>query len=140
MGWELAAIIQTPSLVQSSFTKYTLKMLMIYQRKIDANFEKVKALRAASSLPHRKGFDKAHYLGGKVFGASGNTQENYDRGQGHSYSNSVPGTMYRTEPPRVQANGGGRIANGYATMVQEPRTREHPPSYWASMNGGPVLS
>ena len=31
-GWELTAIVQTPILVQSSFTTFTIKVLMIFQR------------------------------------------------------------------------------------------------------------
>ena len=33
-GWELTAIIQTPILVQSSFTTFTIKVLMLFQRAI----------------------------------------------------------------------------------------------------------
>ncbi len=33
-GWELAAIVQTPLFVQSSFTTYALKLLMFFQRRI----------------------------------------------------------------------------------------------------------
>ena len=33
-GWELATIVQTPLLIQSSFTTYILKMLFIFQRKL----------------------------------------------------------------------------------------------------------
>ena len=103
-------------------------MLMIYQRKIDATFEKVKALRAASSLPNAKGFRKAHYLGGSVFSSSGGPSADNYVGQ-NSYS-TAPGNMYRTEG---QANGG--LVNGHAIMV-----RDQPPSYWAAMNGGPLVS
>ena len=133
MGWELAAIIQTPSLVQSSFTKYTLKMLMIYQRKIDARFEKVKALRAASTLPNTKGFGKAHFLGGRVFGSTGGTPADQFH-QHNNYSNTVTGNTYRTDPP-LMANGGHAIGNGHATIV-----RDQPPSYWATMNGSLLSS
>ena len=33
-GWELATIVQTPLLVQSSFTTYVMKLLFIFQRKL----------------------------------------------------------------------------------------------------------
>ena len=33
-GWELATIVQTPILLQSSFTTYTIKLLMIFQRRL----------------------------------------------------------------------------------------------------------
>ena len=33
-GWELTTIIQTPYLAQSTFTVYTMKLLMIFQRRI----------------------------------------------------------------------------------------------------------
>ena len=33
-GWELATVIQTPYLAQSTFTTYTLKLLMVFQRPI----------------------------------------------------------------------------------------------------------
>jgi len=33
-GWRLATIIQTPLLVQSSFTTYTMKLLFIFQRRL----------------------------------------------------------------------------------------------------------
>jgi len=33
-GWHLASIVQTPLLVQSSFTAYTMKLLFIFQRRL----------------------------------------------------------------------------------------------------------
>ena len=33
-GWHLATIVQTPLLVQSSFTTYTMKLLFIFQRRL----------------------------------------------------------------------------------------------------------
>ena len=141
-------MIQTPSLVQSSFTKYTLKMLFIFQRRIDENFEKIKAMRAVNTLPGNssKGFGKAHFLGGRVFGASGGTpeqQHNYHTiagggSGGAGYSNRTAANGRAGGGNGVGGvggraggmNGGGTIANGHATMV-----RDRPPSYWSAMNG-----
>lgn len=39
-GWELATIVQTPLLVQSSFTTYTMKLLMVFQRRIHPQHRK----------------------------------------------------------------------------------------------------
>ena len=35
-GWEIATVIQTPAFMQSSFTTYTMKLMMFFQRRLCA--------------------------------------------------------------------------------------------------------
>ena len=83
MGWELAAILQTPAIVQTTFTKYTMKLLMIFQRRLIASFETYRMLRhksnAAAVANQKKGRRKSKQKQKQeqhVFVAAGRSEEN----------------------------------------------------------------
>ena len=55
-GWELASIIQTPLLVQSGFTTYTMKLLFIFQRRLRPTAMSSNARGSADSMPKYGGW------------------------------------------------------------------------------------
>ncbi|KAI0212122.1 hypothetical protein LSAT2_003013 [Lamellibrachia satsuma] len=46
-GWELATIVETPSVAQSALRSYSIKLLFIFQRKIIASYERQRRLHDA---------------------------------------------------------------------------------------------
>lgn len=63
-GWEIASIIQTPVIVQTSFTTYRMKLLMFFQRKlypVKKQSIEARAKTKASTLPNSLGH--AGYFG-----------------------------------------------------------------------------
>ena len=51
-GWEIATIIQTPILLQSSFTTYTIKLLMFFQRRLYYARNQSQIANGTGSLRH----------------------------------------------------------------------------------------
>ena len=65
MGWELATILQTPAIVQTTFTKYSMKLLMIFQRRLIASFESYRMLRNQSNAAAANEKTKRNWRGKK---------------------------------------------------------------------------
>jgi hypothetical protein len=139
-GWELAAIIQTPLLIQSSFTSYTMKLLMIFQRKILANFEKMKRMKATSSLPNMRS-NNTRFFRTLLHGDEGTlTRRHGDsssasgsrRGSGGVYQNHVQ--HYGVDKSRMENYLNGQIRAGETTLSRLSDDVDHPPSYWEAMS------
>ena len=116
-GWELATIIQTPALVQSSFTTYTFKLLMVFQRRLIPGFEKLKRMRQANSLPHDASGSSSPFGKPRRFGGSGTSlQESAAHGY---YHHGLKRYVYSAEP----------VVNGF--LSQGSRS---PPPYWEAVD------
>jgi len=143
-GWELAAIIQTPLLVQSSFTTYTMKLLMIFQRKILASFEKMKKLKATSSLPNMR--DQGQFFRTLMHGEAGGAGSG--TGKSRTFGSRRGSQVYQNSTHhRYNALGGnkaildnlinGGIQVGETTLSHVYRDDWQPvapPSYWEAIN------
>ena len=126
-GWELAAMVQTPSLVQSSFTKYTMKILMIFQRNLNSNFEKLKQLHRDSTPPpnysnkSKSRFGKAQLSESSMFGSMSMVPENQD------YKNMLDNSHDLSESlSSGNVVSDMTVCNGYARSS----TSHDPPPYW----------
>ena len=79
MGWELAAMVQSPVIVQSGFTTFTIKMMMIFQRKLIPSFQclrRMKAVEVADGQPGTSfASSKPTTAKGGVFTAKGANEE-----------------------------------------------------------------
>ena len=54
MGWQLAAILQTPAIVQTSFTVYAIKLIMIFQRRLLPSFDRYRSQQRAAATAASK--------------------------------------------------------------------------------------
>ena len=132
MGWQLAAILQTPAIVQSTFTTYTIKLIMIFQRRLIPSFDHYRSLQRAkmaaeaqSTSPYSSHSRKAQT--GDVFRAKG--QDTVSSGY---YNETLKKYIYSSEllqnglGPRHDAFAAAQRPSqqyqrhGYATL---PRTR-----------------
>ena len=144
-GWELAAIIQTPLLVQSSFTTYTMKLLMIFQRKILASFEKMKKLKATSSLPNMR--DQGQFFRTLMHAEGGGTRpgtakpraSGSARGSGIVYQNSAQHQYagLADKSPILDNLINGNVRIGETTLSRyysDDWQPVAPPTYWEAIN------
>ena len=115
-GWELAAIIQTPLLVQSSFTTFTMKLLMVYQRRIHPSMEQLRRLTTSNSVPNTPGETRstAKDSGGRKGGVFGTRRSS--AGNAEAYFNH---TLRRYVCGDDEPVGNGPVMNGFV-----PRQRE----------------
>ncbi|ELT97862.1 hypothetical protein CAPTEDRAFT_224889 [Capitella teleta] len=117
-GWELAGIIQTPLLIQSSFTTYTMKLLMVFQRRINPSMQRL-IKESCSSVPSTPaGRKKERDIPAGVFGTvrRGSTGEG---GSGHAYyHHTLKRYIYGDEPI-----GNGPVMNG---VVPQMKARSEP--------------
>lgn len=109
-GWELASIVQTPLLVQSTFTVYTMKLLFIFQRPL------IRALPRTRFPPGRS----VGFGGGGSSGSRAADRGLFDTGPG--YPAGVGSGSLRTQQGGRAAGGQlhgnstmsyGPLANGY---------------------------
>ena len=116
-GWELAAVVQTPALLQSSFTKYTMKLLLFFQRRLIPGYERLKTLRSSSSLPH--GFspgDRGAFRSRPEPSRDNRSREAELHGY---YHHGLQRYVYRAEP----------VSNGFIGMRCGPEPESPPPAY-----------
>ena len=84
MGWELAAMVQSPVIIQSSFTTFTMKLMMIFQRKLIPSFQCLRQMKAVevsdsspgSSFKTGESSSSGPSSSGGVYRAKGANEEN----------------------------------------------------------------
>ncbi len=72
-GWQLACVIQTPLLLQPSFSTYTMKLLMVFQRRLVHGYAKLKQEKLAARQ-HQE-ITRADYL--RLRGPGGKGSEGF---------------------------------------------------------------
>lgn len=104
-GWELATIIQTPLLIQSSFTTYTMKLLMVFQRRINPSMQQL--CRMTSSAPGTPADTRSKRSAGRS-GVFGTARRSSTGNSEAYYHHTLKRYIYGDEPI-----GNGPIMNGF---------------------------